>query len=181
MTHGEAKNSTSDLRGPRPALPWFGGLPFGPDITRLLDKFGIPKSGDLIRYADIAATIGAEWKTTRFDAVVGDLHRGWRGQLMRDHNIDTVRDPDAQAVRVLTAPERITVGESDFKATVRKGRRTAIRVQVIPDEGLSDEQKKRRDHVRTVISRVYMVAANEARGLRPPEPPKALPRAPTQG
>lgn len=153
------------------ARMFFGGLPYGPDVAKLVAKFGVPAVGALISHEDIADCIGHDWKTARYTGVVAS----WRSKLRRDHNIDTAAEVGV-GVKILTGQERIDASEGDFKASTRQLRRAAVRISVTPEDGLTDDQKKRRGHLQEVTARVYMAQANEHKSLRPPQAPPALPR-----
>lgn len=155
---------------------FFGGVPTAPDVKKLEDRFGIPSASSTVTHEDIAGCIGSPWKSARYGSVMGS----WRKKLMREHNVDTVVVPGV-GVKFLTGSERINVSESDFGSAVRKTRKAANRIMVVPDDGLSDIEKKKRDHVCVIASRSYMVMATERRAIKGTSAPEAMPRKSAEG
>ena len=155
---------------------FFGGIPTAPDVKKLEDRFGILKAGTLISHAELSSCIGVPWKSTRYRSVV----ESWRKKLMREHNIDTGAEPSV-GIRILTGPERIAASEADFGSAVKKTRKAVKRIVPIPDEGLSEIEKKTRDHVRMIACRSYMVMATERRAIRGTTAPEAMPRKSAAG
>lgn len=150
---------------------FFGGLPTLIDVGRFFEQYGTPAIGTMIAHEAIAACIGAPWRSNRYRTVLNVVRR----KLLKEHNLDTSVEP-GQGLKILTSLGRIEATEGDFRSFVRKGRKAAVRISITPDEGLSEEQKRRREHVQQITTRAYMAAATEVKALKPPPLPQALPR-----
>lgn len=65
------------------AAPFFRGTPTGPDIDRLIARFGVPEEDTEIALETIAGVIGSSANSCRFKTVVNS----WRRRLFRENNV----------------------------------------------------------------------------------------------
>jgi hypothetical protein len=153
------------------ATAFFGGVPWEPDVRRLLNAFGTPKPG-LITHEKIEAVIDADWRSDRYRGVVG----AWRKHLRREMNIDTDADP-GKGIRILTERERIEVTTRDFRGVVRKTRKTFIRGGAVEVTKLDDISRRKHDHLMHAVANTVAVATTSAKQLTSAlKSPPQLPR-----
>jgi hypothetical protein len=93
---------------------YFGGIPTGPDVKRLLERFGSPAPG-LIPYEEIERAIDERRGHSRFRTVV----IAWRHRLLRESNIAT-RAEAGEGIRILTEPERVDEGKRMIGLSARR-------------------------------------------------------------
>lgn len=84
-----------------------GPVPTAPDVQALLDKFGVPSEGTLIKYEELEALLGYKHRSCRFRTVLGV----WRRRLEREHRRLLITQPTV-GVSVANAVERLTVSHS---------------------------------------------------------------------
>lgn len=151
------------------ARPFFGGVPTGPDVERLIEHFGVPGPG-LILHADIVAILGIDFRSSRYRCVVGI----WRRRLRREHNISTEGVP-GEGIRVLAEVERIGKSVRGLRSGTRKIGSAWREVRDVKTEELEPRERARADHTAALVGHVYNASAVAVRELAPP---RALPQLP---
>lgn len=153
------------------AKPFFNGVPTDPDVRKLMEHYGIPTPGTIIRHDEIETVIGSPWRSNRYRGVV----EAWRRRLYRTLNVDTGAETGI-GIKVLNNSDRIEASKGHLKRGTIQYRLGAQRVSTVNRLELSPIEKIQADRVQEVSTRMYMAAASELKALRPPRPPTALPR-----
>jgi len=136
-----------------------GGIPWGPDVRKLLDKFGTPEPG-LITHEEIGEEIGEDWRSARYRGVVSS----WRKHLWSEMNIDTHAE-SGEGIRILTEVERVECTTRDFRGVVRKTRRAYTRGGSIQAVKLDDVSRRKHDHLMRAVGAVVTSATENAKSL----------------
>lgn len=114
------------------------GMPTGPDVDLLIERFGIPKPGDRIYYEDVAAATKIIQESPRWWTVMN----AWRERLRKEHNIFMDCIPK-RAFRVVTEDEKVALlAERHFRKAWRQGRKMVDRIMRADRSQLSDENKR---------------------------------------
>lgn len=100
----------------------FDGNPTGPDVQKLIERFGAPEVGTKITHEEVAELIGCEYREPRYRSVTV----AWRRRLLERDNIDLRADP-GQGFTVMDSEQRIVAGVQGTKMGVRKVLRSAKR------------------------------------------------------
>lgn len=140
------------------ALPFNSGIPTGPDVDRLIAKFGVPTAGTVMTYAEISAAIGEAKGTHRFNSVTN----AWRKRLYNAHNV-LLSAVAKVGYEALANTKRVTVATGKFKHGLRAVRRAATVAAKTDTDGLSTNDVRTRDHIIGVGAKLTLVAATEAR------------------
>ena len=137
------------------------GIPTGPDVDRLVKKFGVPPVGTVVGYSDIVEAIGSPFGSGRFSSVV----TAWRKQLFTKHNL-VLKAVTNIGYEVLNNSQRVSFSANRYKQSLRGIRRAANVASTTDSHGLSDEETRARDHIIRVGSTIQLAAATAARELR---------------
>jgi len=121
---------------------WFKGISTDPEIRKLNDKYGIPAEGKIITYEDIAATIGANYQTPRFDVV----YQRWVRLLYTRHNVKMLCRL-GEGVYAAKPDERVDWSKDELTRGLRKFRRAGRVVRDTDYARLSPEAQKGADFV----------------------------------
>lgn len=150
---------------------WFlGGLPYGPAIKKLTERFGVPARGDVIPYEDVEAVLAVPWRSARFKSVT----EAWRRGLHGAHGIYLVAVA-GEAFRVLTDDEEVTHGvRYVVQGAKRIGKGHAI-LGTVNVAALTPEDRERTRKAFDLSSDVYERLRAGLKVLAPPKV-EALPR-----
>lgn len=121
---------------------FFGGVPTGPEVDKLLEKFGAPEPG-VISHEQIEGVIGQRRDSSRYHTIVTQ----WRRRLLKDRNLDTSAELGV-GVRILSEPERVDVSAKDLCGASRKAIKAYRRASVIRSEMLDEVSRKKLDFVK---------------------------------
>ena len=141
------------------------GVPYQVDVDRIVRIWPVSKMkvGMKIEYSSIEELCGLEYRTARWCGVTD----AWRRQVERESGLIVGCIAHEKAFVVLNSTERVHLADSKVR-TAGKAIRRAVRVASrTGDDGLSDEDKRRRDHL--VIAGAKLQAAHEAALLRAKE------------
>ena len=147
---------------------FFGGVPTGPDVDRLIKTLGVPEAG-LIEHQTIEAIVGCEHRSNRYRAIVS----AWRSRLRREHNLGTDAEPGI-GIRVLTAKEWSERQARQHRGAVRHAVRVHNEAVLIPAADLDEVARRKHDHLLKATASLGQAAIQASTDLR-----KAL-RAPSQ-
>lgn len=155
---------------------FFGGVPTGGDVRKLVQRLGVPRPGDEFTHEQVEQVCGFARKTSRYRSVT----QAWRDQLRRDHNVDLDSLPGV-GFRALLPEERIAAGTKGVTFGIRKQLRGIKRADAV----ITDDQSLQR---KQDVLRRYGVAMVQHAGtmkkelLELPKPDEQMPRiAPQQG
>jgi len=120
--------------------PYFGGVPYGPDIKRLKDAYPITqmKQGDVIAYEDVGQIIREQPKTDRFYAVT----LSWRKQIEKEAGFFVEPAGDGATFKVLDEKEKLQLSNKKDRIACRYNRRSLIVLKHIDTAGLSGDEKR---------------------------------------
>jgi len=141
---------------------FFGGLPTGPDVKKLIDEYGTPEEGAFFKYDDLATKLDIPRSENRFITVTN----AWRRELERENNLVIVAIR-GEGFRVLDAKGRLKDSEAHVISGGKKVRKGTVRARRTDRSKLSKADQLKLDHV----SRVGVLMLNEAQEFVP-----ALPR-----
>jgi hypothetical protein len=144
-----------------------GGLPTDIDVQRLQEKFGVPKPGDFISYADITACLGNQRKEPRFWTVTNS----WRAKLFKENNLVTkaVRD---EGFEFLDSHKRVTHSVALFDSGLSKVDRASLVAARTDRTGLAPEEVRVCDHFQNLGAQLKLAAATAAQQLTYADPVK---------
>ncbi len=149
---------------------FLNGIPTGPDVEKLMERFGVPQPG-VIPYADIEAVLGKTWRDHRFTTV----RIAWLKRLQREHNVSTEMEPGV-GVRVLAEAERIGKSVKGLRRGTRHIRKAAIEVRSIRTDRLTAVERVQADNTARVAMALYEAGAQGVKSLAPPRPLPQIPR-----
>lgn len=154
--------------------PFFGGIPYAPDVNRLMKRFGNPEPG-LISYEEIEAALDMKRGDSRFEGVIA----AWGRRLLKEHNIVIERRSVAgRGVKVLTEGERIAFEHGNFNRGGRQIRKAAVGASMIERDKLTEHEQKRLDHLRRTTASAAQSVGADARSLADAlKAPSQLPKA----
>lgn len=139
---------------------FFGGVPVGPEVNRLIDQFGVPSEGQTITHAEIEQTTGAAYRSCRFRTIVAH----WRKRLFKEHNLDSVAEIGV-GIRFLNPVERVTVCATQLIRTSRAVRRGFVRTSTIPADRLDSVSRAKYDHTIRIGRVMFDAATANAKAL----------------
>lgn len=151
---------------------WKGGLPYGPQVKRLEDKYPAPDEEATILHEELETIIGETRGTQRYYGIVNS----WRKKLFNELGIDSAWVP-GDGVKILTPDEHLHHGEKDTSSGRRKTKRGMKRTAATPRDRLNEIGKQRYDN--DMIANAKLAAAmQEHNKLTAIElaPVKSLPR-----
>jgi len=122
------------------------------DVKLLMDTFGVPAVGQVVKYADIAAVLRVDVRSNRWRTVTWQ----WRKQLEADpHNI-LLQAEDGCQFRVMNPSQRIysalSTQRNGFKQIFR-GSSIAARTEA---SDLTEEERRKRDHALGVPAKLRL-------------------------
>ena len=144
---------------------FLGGLPTGPDIAKLVDRFGIPVTGDRIEWKAIEMVLGLKRTEHRFKTVVGQ----WRRKMYRDHNVVLSPGTDMRGIGLecLDPKKRIDLAAAGFKQGARKIQRASDLAIRTDRSALPAELIQVADRISSVNAQFRLIAATKAKELPP--------------
>ncbi|WP_257306265.1 hypothetical protein [Geothrix campi] len=144
----------------KPTL-YFGGVPTGPDVDKLLEHYGVPKIGTRIPYDELAAVINQSASSNRFKSVTAQ----WRRKLDRQHNI-VLRCIPGEAFEVADSHARVDLASRGYKMGVRKVVRCSNIAARTDRSTLSQEEARVCEHLERVASAHLLAAKTSAKEVR---------------
>lgn len=144
------------------------GVPTTVEVQLLLDTFGIPARGSMIRYDEVERLLGMERSKTRFRTVTS----AWRTAIFRDHGVASFCQRNI-GFSFCSPPEQIDESSRGLVQGLRRVSKAVKKAARTPREALSPNETRKLDHTHTIGSVVLQHAArlNTASVLR------GLPRA----
>lgn len=146
------------------------GIPVRPDVRKLEEKYGVPKEGQLITYADVAAEIKAEPGSDRFKTVTAS----WRKRLRTEHNVELDPVGNATGFVALAPSERIEKSVRNYGQANRKQRRAGVLAALTDRDRLTPDQQRVQDHIRHLEADRILAAATAAKKFSWADMMKAL-------
>lgn len=122
---------------------FFGGMPTGPDVKKLNDRWPEPKQGDRFSYSEIERTIGISRNEGRFHSITN----AWRADLQSKGFVSGCER--GKAFFIQTDKQVIKETFSDFVSVQKKFRRRRMKLSAISPE--KEELKQLRDHAATNV------------------------------
>lgn len=122
---------------------FFGGIPTGPDVNRLLAEYPIEKltEGTLIDYECVAKIISNPVRSTRWISVT----TAWRKRIENDFNVILSCDPNKKAFVVLTNGEKVELSRQKLRESAKKAKRSMIISARVDLPKLTAEERKAYD------------------------------------
>lgn len=151
-----------------------GGVPIRPDVERIMKEHGELRHGDLVPHSMIENVIGVKRGSNRYQTVVAS----WRKRLFRELALQFSPEGD-NGYRVMTPEQCNSAAVNDIGKVSRAAYRTAVRLDAIDTQRLSEQGKqthqiaRRHAYLLTDMAR----AAKREISLAAPPAVKALPRA----
>lgn len=139
--------------------------PIQPDLDKLLQAFGKPEEGRVIRHEEIEAALGMRRGTSRYRAVLGK----WRRKLVELHNVQLGLLVNV-GYKALLPDERIDDSLGQFKRGARRIKEGVKRAASTHPDDLDPLHRARREHL--IVSGGHI--ARQLTNLR-----RELPKLPT--
>lgn len=141
---------------------FYRGVPTEPDVTALLNKFGVPTEDVELSHADVAAVFQVDPKSSRFKTVTA----AWRKRLKDLHHV-LIGSSDG-AFRVLKPSERVGLAKSKSTHAVRTMAYAGEIVTSYLDRSrLTLRETEDADKVQRITAAGRMAAIAEARKSKP--------------
>lgn len=140
------------------------GIPTEIDVNALMQKFGVPSIGTVVKYEAISAVIDQPADSNRWYAVV----MAWRKKLDRESNVIFRAIPNV-GFEALDGAGRVDVAGRIYKAGLRRVGRSSRIAMRTDRTGLTPEQRKVADHLQNAAGVIALAAATEAKRLALPE------------
>lgn len=137
---------------------FFGGIPTGSDVKRLLESFPDIKPGETVLYSQVASVIGAERRT-----------------LTRTQNFVLEAVP-GQGFRRRTEVERSKANRAGWRQDQSRAARRVRDLARTDTSGFDEREQKAHDHARRVLQAHVEHTSTTVRELAPPAPLKMLPK-----
>lgn len=116
---------------------FFGGVPVAPDVSKLIEHFGITKPGDHIPHEQVETALGLDRKKNRYRTVT----RAWCNALWEQYNVrQIVRHGGFET---LTPEKRMDYAEYQGIKGVRRLNQAVKEVVTTPVSELSEHQQRR--------------------------------------
>lgn len=139
---------------------FFGGVPTDIEVKQLADKFGVPKTGQVVKYEEISAVIGCQRTDSRWQSVV----TAWRKKLERESNV-IMKAIENIGFEALTASGRVEFSAKVFKQAIRRTGRAANIAAKTNRSELNEEQRKVCDHIQNTGASLRLAAAQASRQI----------------
>jgi hypothetical protein len=146
-------------------LIFSAGVPTGPDVDRLIAKFGTPEEGTVVTYPEIAEVLGVERGSCRWGSVV----TAWKKKLKRESNI-VLRAVTNVGFECLDPHKRVDHVGSKYKGGLRAIKKAADIAITTRPEPLTQREQRARDHVIMAGAAIQLAAATEAKKITYPDP-----------
>ena len=116
---------------------FFGGMPTGPDVRKLITAFGKPTPGTEMTHEEIEEVLSISRKENRYFAVTG----AWRKQLLKDDGID-IGAVAGIGFRSLLDGERVSNGISGVQQGARKQMHSIKRATMLETDNPELQKKQ---------------------------------------
>lgn len=142
----------------------FGGVPAGPDINRIRDRFPDNQlaEGQEILYEEIAAIIGEPPHSNRFKTVT----EAWRRRVQSESNVFIGCVP-GRAFRVLTPRERFEESHKKTRTGLKSVRKGVILHSSVQRHQIPESERQRFDHLARVQKQVLAAQKLSAKSELP--------------
>lgn len=148
------------------------GIPYGPDVLKLEEKFPTPQEDQIIRHAEFEALLRIEPKTSRYYGVVNM----WRRRLRNERNIDS-EWIHGIGLKILNPADRLKESERNVKQGIRHTGRAFRRLAIVPRERLDNIGQQRYDHALQTAAKLTQAGKDAQRELAIDlAPVKSLPK-----
>ena len=157
---------------------YLGGIPYEPDIRKLMESFGVPEIGSVIKYEQMAVAIATDPQSHRFRGVL----TAWLRRLLREHNVEG-RALRGIGIEFMVPNERVDEGARRSRLNARQLGRITRKVGMVPAADLDALHLQIRDHI-VITNQRLLVEAGERDKRRAQiavsEAYKQLPRKPAK-
>lgn len=153
---------------------FFGGMPTGFDVTKLIDAFGDRTEGAQITHDEIESVIGVERTENRYRAITG----AWRRKMLADSNID-IGAINGIGFEVRSPEGRMSHSIKGFQSGTRKQMRAVKRALLVKTE--DPILRQRQDLMQRMGAAIASEASTLMKAIDPPKAVEPLPRAPVLG
>jgi hypothetical protein len=136
------------------------GVPTEPDVKRMIDKFGVPKEGTLIRYEQIEKVIGIEKATHRFRTVI----HAWRKRMHADHNVVFIA-VENQGLKAADPSERVTAASGKVRMGFRCIRRGSVIARTTDVVRLDATERRACEKLAEIDAKVLLAGVTAAKRL----------------
>jgi len=151
---------------------WLSGIPYGPQVNKLKDKYPKPEEDMLISHDELEGIINEKRDRQRYTGII----TSWRKYLLNSLGIDS-EWMRGEGLKILNPADRLNVGENNFKQGIRKTRRAFRRTALVPRDRLNDEGRQRFDHHMIIMAKLGTAAIEARKGLAVElAPVKSLPK-----
>jgi hypothetical protein len=147
------------------------GVPYEPDIQKLLEAFPIIEPGQCIEYAEVSRVLGAGVNSQRFEGVT----KAWRARLLRRDNFVLDRRRGQGFVR-LTEQERSGQNVDEFGRKIGQASRASRDMHRVSVGSFSERELATHTHRTNVIDRGLEALTSITKELAPPRAVRSLPR-----
>ncbi len=138
-----------------PAKLFFGGLPTEPEVNRIRSAYPDAELtvGQVIPYDNIAAIIGAAYKSNRFRSITNV----WRKKVEKETNKIIGTEPGVGFV-VLSESQKVNLSGSKLRSAARFARRSYMVASRTDVKQLSEEEARRLTHQINVTAKIIASA-----------------------
>jgi len=142
-------------------MQWRGfGRSTSTEVDALIKKFPALKAGDKISYEEIAKVANSEKGTSRFNAVAG----AWRKRLDVEFNI-VLKAISNEGFVVMANASRIGHSAKGVKHGLRKIDRSSRLAARTDDDGLTESERKIKDHLARIGASLITLSQVESKKL----------------
>lgn len=152
---------------------FFGGVPTGPEVDRLMKGLVI-EAGAKIPYETVEQITGTRASEHRFRSVTN----AWRKRVFREKALEV--KAEGGCFVILTPDEALTHGISAFHRVGRALGRTNVKVSVINETQLSSERAATKRLLQREIGLVSDAARRAAKEIASPKPVSSVVRLPNK-
>lgn len=135
------------------AKPFFGGIPTGPDVKKLMDAYGVPAPG-LVSHEALEGILTLDRDASRYRTIV----HAWRSRLLRENNVASIAVP-GEGIRFLTEPERVEQGRRLLGLSARQVGRVHRWSVMVDVTKLDEVTRRRHDHTLRATAAMAMTAS----------------------
>jgi hypothetical protein len=146
-------------------LIFSAGVPTGPDVDRLIAKFGTPEEGTVVPYREIVAVLGVKRGSGRWMSVI----EAWKKKLRRESNIELKAVVNV-GFECLDPHKRVDYAGSKYKGGLRAITRSADLARNTRPQALTQRELRVQTHLIMVAAAIQLAAATEAKKITYPDP-----------
>lgn len=148
------------------------GIPYGPDIRKLEEKWSSPEEDQIIRHAEFETLLKITAQTSRYYGVINS----WRKKLRNDRNIDS-EWVHGVGLKILNPADRLVESERNVKQGIRHTGRAFRRLAIVPRDRLDSIGQARYDHAIGVAAKLTQAGRDAQKELAIDlAPVKSLPK-----